>query len=126
MLCGVTAREERTQGQATDHAFLRGYYQQEMPWGGGGQPGSLVAWQSHPTQPYLPRKNKVHPSGMCARASASPRLAGRRRILLWGLIKKPGPITGISQPWGWEGCNQVPVTVAHHGSGGQAPTIVSS
>lgn len=92
---------------------------------GGRQPGSLLAGLSHPTQPYLPRKNKVHPSGMCPGLS-QPRLAGRRRILLWGLIKKPGPITGISQPWGWDGCDQVPVTVAHHGSGGQAQTIVSS
>lgn len=78
-------------GQATDHTFLRGYYQQEIPHDpvkqGKCQPGSTLAGQPNRTQPYLPGKNKVHQAGMCAQASASPRLAGRRRILICGLIK---------------------------------------
>lgn len=95
--------------------------------GGWGDANLDRCWPGCPTppSPTFPGRTKCT-RRECARASASPRLAGRRRILLWGLIKKPGPITGISQPWGWDGCDQVPVTVAHHGSGGQAQTIVSS
>lgn len=62
------------------------------------QQGSLPA---PPSPTYM--KNKVHQAGMCTQAVASLSLAGRRLILICGLIKTSLDYTTIFKPQGWVG-----------------------